>query len=89
MEQLLAKTEDRIQLTLQAYKSQENAKLVKICKIFNVSRGALRSRLQGHQPPSIVRGLHNRALSPGQKDAIRRYVKSLMAIDCALRFSII
>ena len=73
----LATSKRRISLAIDAINERAKPIRSRIAAEFHVPLQKLRSRLNGHPPPSDVRGRHLRALSPSQELALIRYLKRL------------
>ncbi len=77
--------EDRIQKAIDAINTRENSNRAEIAREFHVSYERLRSRLKSYQFKTAVRELHNRALKPDQKSALRQYLITLNQLDLSAR----
>ncbi len=78
-------TEGRIQKAIEAINTCENSNRAEIAREFRVSYERLRSRLKSYQFKTAVRELHNRALKPDQKSALRQYLIKLNQLDLSAR----
>jgi len=77
--------EDRIQKAIEAINTRENPNRAEIAREFRVPYERLRSRLKNYQFKTAVRELHNRALKPDQKSALRKYLIKLNELDLSAR----
>lgn len=78
--------EKRVLAAVDAFGLRKNATIKGLAAEFNIDRNRLRRRLRGKPSASEVRGLHTRALTPAQDEALSRFIRSLDNIDCPLRF---
>jgi (p)ppGpp synthase/HD superfamily hydrolase len=77
--------EGRIQKAIDVINTRENSNRAEIAREFRVSYERLRSRLKNYQFKTAVRELHNRALKPDQKSALRQYLIKLNQLDLSAR----
>ncbi len=77
--------EDRIQKAIDVINTCENPNRAQIARDFRVSYDRLRSRLRDYQFKTAVRGLHNRALKPDQKSALRQYLITVNQLNLLAR----
>ncbi len=77
--------EDRIQKTIDIINMRENSNRAEIAREFRVSYERLRSRLKSYQFKTAVRELHNKALKPDQKSALRQYLITLNQLGLSAR----
>ncbi len=80
---------NRLTLAITVIKTRNNAKLIIITREFNVSRERLRTRLNEHLFMSDLREMHNKALTPAQKLALRKYIIILNKIHISARLHMI
>ena len=81
--------EVRVKAAVDAYHLRNNAKIRALAREFDVPHGRLRFRLKGMPSASDVRGLHLRALTPAQDEALRRHILSLDSIGCPPRLKMV
>ena len=78
--------EVRIQKAIDAINTRENPNdRAEIAREFRVPYDRLRSRLRGYQSKTAVRELHNRALKPDQKSALRQYLIKINELGLSVR----
>ena len=74
-----------IQKTIDVINTRENSNRVEIACEFRVSYDRLQSRLRDYQFKTAVRELHDRALKPDQKSALRQYLTTVNQLDLSAR----
>ncbi len=67
----------------------ENPNRAEIAREFRVPYDRLRSRLRDYQSKTAVRGLHNRALKPDQKSALRQYLTTVNQLGLSARLHMV
>ncbi len=77
--------EGRIQKTIEVIHTHENSNRAEIAREFCVSYERLWSRLKSYQFKTAVRELHNRALKPDQKSALRQYLIKMNELGLSAR----
>ncbi len=77
--------EGRIQKAIDAINTRENPNRAEIAREFRVPYDRLRSRLRDYQSKTAVRELHNRALKPDQKSALRQYLTTVNQLGLSAR----
>ncbi len=77
--------EGRIQKAIDAINTRENPNRAEIAREFRVSYDRLRSRLRDYQSKTSVRELHDRALKPDQKSALRQYLTTVDQLGLSAR----
>ncbi len=77
--------EGRIQKAIDAINTRENPNRAEIAREFRVSYDRLQSRLRDYQSKTAVRELHNRALKPDQKSALRQYLTTVNQLGLSAR----
>ena len=81
--------EGRIQKAIDAINTRENPNRAEIAREFRVSYDRLRSRLRDYQSKTSVRELHDRALKPDQKSALRQYLTTVDQLGLSARLHMV
>ena len=83
------KTEHRIQKAVTYLIKNPEAKQAKVARQFDVPPQRLRSRVNGRPSKSLVRGQHNKRLSPDQETALEIHLRKMIDLGLHPRLNVI